>query len=75
MDVRDALRQAAAENGWSSTQVAAAAGLTDSAIRKFYDGTITTLKSDAVLALMHKLPGFAERLGFVVQAGLSSNAA
>ncbi len=64
MDVRTALRQAAEENGWSATQVAATAGVTEGAIRKFFYGSSATLKSDAILALMRTLPGFAERLGF-----------
>jgi hypothetical protein len=64
MDVRTALRQAADENGWSLAKVASTADLSENAIRRFFDGSIASLKADAVLALMRGLPGFAERLGF-----------
>ena len=68
MDVRTALIEAAERNGWSATQVAYTAGLGENAIRRFYGGSIATLKSDSLLALMRELPGFAERLGFQAKA-------
>jgi hypothetical protein len=64
MDVRTALRQAADEIRWGRTQVAAAAGVSENTIGRFYDGSIVSLRADAVVALMRALPGFAQRLGF-----------
>lgn len=64
MDVRGSLQQAADQNHWGRTKVAAAAGVTEKTIERFYDGSIASLRADAVVALMHALPGFAQRLGF-----------
>lgn len=77
MDVRTALRQAADENGWGRTQVAAIAGVSENTISRFYDSSIASLRADAVVALMRVLPGFARRLGFellesAVQVGRAS---
>lgn len=62
--IRTALKQSAATNGWGKTQIAAACGVTEKTIERFYDESIATLKGEIVLTLMRRLPGFAQSLGF-----------
>jgi predicted transcriptional regulator len=66
MEVRTALRESMVAAGWSITRVASVAGLSEAAIRKFLDARTATLKSDALIALLKQLPGFAERLDLKV---------
>lgn len=62
MDIADALRRASDNAGWSPARIAAEAGVTEAAARRWFHGAYPG--GSALLALMRGLPGFAEHLGF-----------
>jgi predicted transcriptional regulator len=58
MDISTALKKAMTEAGWTVTETAVAAGLTESAIRKTLDGG--GMRADSYQRLRVALPGFAD---------------
>lgn len=57
MDISKALNLAMTRAGWNPTQVAAVAGVTESAIRKTLDGG--GMRAESFQRLRKDLPGFA----------------
>jgi predicted transcriptional regulator len=58
MEIHAALEKAMTAAGWTVTEVAVAAGLTESAIRKTLNGG--GMRADSYQRLRKELPGFAE---------------
>ena len=58
MDISSALKKAIADAGWTPTEAAAAAGLTEGAIRKTLGGG--GMRAESYQKLRKELPGFAE---------------
>lgn len=63
MDVARALREAVNAAGWSPAKVAAEAGVSENAARKWLNGDAIP-SGDTLLTIMQKLPAFAESMGF-----------
>jgi hypothetical protein len=62
MEVHQALRAAMEQAGWNPTQLASVANVREGSVYKWLRGAAPG--GLTLVLLMHKLPGFAERLGF-----------
>lgn len=63
MDIRQALREAVDELGWSPAHLAAAALVSEAAAKKWLAGA-SIPSGDTLLRLMRAMPGLRKRLGY-----------
>jgi hypothetical protein len=63
MEIDEALRATAQEDGLSGAAIAVAADATENSAKTWLSGA-TTPGGDKLLLLMRRLPNFARRLGF-----------
>lgn len=61
MDIAQALREAKAEQGWTTTKLAAFCNVSEGAARQWLSGKMIP-SGDTLLLLQKTLPGFQERL-------------